>query len=328
MNAGCSGSGYYKNKRKDGMTTVADYKEQMYKNTFDFYCQWLSLIAMSRYKWKNLPESMNERFLEETLYFWGQAGIVDLTGNVINGSVPADEGLLNCRIAVGGQIDRYYDYTDYQAYFQNAETHHVSAERCVFVRNNYFRMPTVEVVEYYAYKLANIEMTIDQNIDAQRTPWTMETTQDQKLTLDNLYSDIRDFKPVIATNKEMGALDSIRVLKTDAPFTAPAMYSLKADYINECLTVLGINNVNIVKRERVQSAEVESNNDIIGLSADTELETRQQACVEANRKFNTDMSVSLKEVEIRPQILNGMLIGSQSVLSDDYDMQEYTGFET
>ena len=44
---------------------------------FDTYFSRLVLLALSIYKWNNLPETMNERFLEKTLNEDGRACFTD-----------------------------------------------------------------------------------------------------------------------------------------------------------------------------------------------------------------------------------------------------------
>lgn len=317
----------YKNKIGNGLTIKEDYKKFVREWTFNHYADWFSLIAMSRFKYNNLPESMNERFLEETLFFRGQAGIVDLTGLVSYGLVPANEGIVNTYITPSGFIDRYYDYTEYNIYFPNGETFIIPSDNCVFVRNNYFRKPTIEIVEYYAQKIANLELVIDQNIDAQRTPYLLKKNPQTSLSIDNIFNDVRDFKPAVATDKDYDISESIGILKLDAPYYADKMYTMKINYVNEFLTVLGINNVNITKAERVQNTEVESNNEVIGLSAESDIETRRQAVEVANKKWGTEITVELNDINIRRQILDGMLVGSQKILEPEIEETVYTGGE-
>jgi hypothetical protein len=57
------------------------------------------------------------------------------------------------------------------------------------------------------------------------------------------------------------------------------------------MTDLGIDNANTEKRERLITAEVESNNDEVKLWADQALEELKKSCTKANKMFGLDMSV-------------------------------------
>ena len=63
---------------------------------------------------------------------------------------------------------------------------------------------------------------------------------------------------------------------------------------NEFLTCLGINNSNTDKRERLISAEVNSNNQFVSCNVNKMLEARQRACELINAKFGLNISVELR----------------------------------
>ena len=77
-------------------------------------------------------------------------------------------------------------------------------------------------------------------------------------------------------------LDGINVLRTDAPFVSDKLEEYKRNVWSEALSFLGINNVMTEKKERLVTGEVEANNQLIDLSAQVGLLTRQQAA----DKFN------------------------------------------
>ena len=53
--------------------------------TYIDYLERFKKIALSMFEWVNLPETMNERYLEECLYYFGQASLLkDETKGFIN----------------------------------------------------------------------------------------------------------------------------------------------------------------------------------------------------------------------------------------------------
>lgn len=318
----CGRGNHYNTNKNSGMTIVESSPKAIYEDTYYHYLEWASLIAMNMFRWNNLPNSMSERYLEETYFFMGCAGIVDLTGLASMGLVNPYElpAIYNSRIAPGGELLAYNDYSHYNAYFNNGDTYIVPNEWCVFGRNNYFRTPTCQYVEYYARKIAKIEMTIDQNVDAQKTQFIVKTTDAQKLTMTNLYKKYRDFEDIIIVDKNLDAENSLFVLPTKAEYVADDLFDLKTRYINELMTFLGINNANTSKRERVITSETDSNNELINLSAETMLNSRRQACEEANRKFGLNISCELREINLRPEYLDGNLIRNGKVIEDSVEI--------
>ena len=65
--------------------------------------------------------------------------------------------------------------------------------------------------------------------------------------------------------------------------------------INQGLTFFGINNVNVIKKERLVTGEANQNNEQIYFNKNSMLKSRLQACNELNTKFNLNISVEITE---------------------------------
>ena len=63
------------------------------------------------------------------------------------------------------------------------------------------------------------------------------------------------------------------------------------------MTFFGINNVNINKKERLITNEVDSNNEEIALSNDSMLDERVKAIEMVNKKFDCDIKVLYNTVQ-------------------------------
>ena len=89
--------------------------------------------------------------------------------------------------------------------------------------------------------------------------------------------------------------NSLTVLKTDAPYVADKLYTLKTQKWNEALTYLGISNVNITKRERLITDEVTRNQGGTIASRYSRLESRRQACKQINEMFHLNIQCDYRE---------------------------------
>ena len=89
-------------------------------------------------------------------------------------------------------------------------------------------------------------------------------------------------------------LNSINVLPTQAPWVAESVNVLKQSILRECMTVLGIDNANQDKKERVQSAEVNANNTQIIASRNIWLSEREKFVKKLNEKYGTNVKVSFR----------------------------------
>ena len=101
-------------------------------------------------------------------------------------------------------------------------------------------------------------------------------------------------EPVIYGTDKLNT-EGFTVLKTDAPFVAPQLYTLKIALWNEYLTQIGITNTAFEKRERLVSDEVVRSQGGTIASRYTRLDMRRKACEEINKMFGLNIWVDYKE---------------------------------
>ena len=130
-----------------------------------------------------------------------------------------------------------------------------------------------------------------------RTPVLILVPENQKLAMENLYVQYEGNRPVIFGDKDSLSPDSIRSIKTDAPFIADKIMDYKKKIWNEALTFLGINNIQEDKKERLITDEANQNNEVINLNLQSYLEPRQEACRQFNEKFR--LTGTDKEIKVQ-----------------------------
>lgn len=238
---------------------------------FSDYYKRLRLLALSLFEWENLPESMNERFLEQCLYWYGKAAIVN----------DDNLGVINTKCTPSESLNIYGEATEYHCYSTGYDAD-FPLDDMVYVRNNLEALPTDATIQLFAQRLYEAERTIDINIKAQKTPVIILCDEKQRLTMKNIYMKYDGNEPVIYGKKGLD-IDDIKVLRTDAPFVADKLEEYKRNVWSEALSFLGINNVMTEKKERLVTGEVDANNQMIDLSAQTMLLTRELAAEKFNR---------------------------------------------
>ena len=87
----------------------------------------------------------------------------------------------------------------------------------------------------------------------------------------------------------------IEVLKTDAPFIAPQIYDMKVKYWNEFLTFKGVSNVNINKKERLTTDEVQRQLGGSIAARGSGLLMRKEAADAINKMFDLNIDVIFNE---------------------------------
>lgn len=268
--------------------------ESLYMNnrTYLQYYNRLTELALSMFEWKNLPDSVDPRFLEMCLFGDGMAVFFkdeDLSlGTSENGSFLA----LQC--AISGKLNVYRIPTNRRAYAVNGYQKELDENNSVIIFNNYLHTNSMLDVEMFSKRLYNLDRAIDVNANAQKTPIIIQCDENQRLTMKNLYKEYEGNAPFIFGTK---ALDTtgLKVLQTGAPYVADKLYQLKTQIWNEALTYLGISNINTQKKERLITDEVTRNQGGVVASRYSRLESRRQACNQINKMFGLDIWCDYRE---------------------------------
>jgi hypothetical protein len=263
------------------------FDDSSYMNTMSYqnYYERLRLLTTSMFKW-TFPKDLQiaKRFIENSLFTEGKLAFFK----------HKDYGYIVTKCTPNDQVNLYNEYISYQCYSDNGYINEsVPADKCVIIRNNMQEIPTFYLLQLFIRRLYNIERTIDVNLQQQKTPVLITCAESQKLTMKNLYMKVEGNEPVIFGNDKLN-VDGISVFKTDAPFIADKLEDIKERKWNECLAMLGINNANTQKKERLVTDEVNANNQLINLESDTFLLSRQDACDEIKEKFGIDIQVEMR----------------------------------
>lgn len=257
----------------------------MNKATYIQYFNRLVELSVSMFEWQGLPETVDPRYLE--LHLFKNGSMVYFRDEVMG------DLCLDC--IANGQFDVYGNPISrraYSSYNQYQKT--LNESDSVIIWNNYLRQPSVLDVKMFAKRLYNLDRIIDVNANAQKTPVLVQGTEKQRLTLINLYKEFDGNAPFIFGDKNLD-LNSLRAISTNAPYVADKLYQLKTQIWNEALTYLGISNLNIQKKERMITDEVQRNQGGTIASRYSRLEARREAVDKINRMFGTDISVDYRE---------------------------------
>lgn len=248
------------------------------------YFNRLTELSISMFEWKNLPDSVDSRFLELALFGDGMAIFFE------------DEVLGFCalRVAIGGRLDIYQIPTMRTAYASNGYKKTLDEKNSVIIFNNMLHTNSLLDIEQFSKRLYNLDRIIDVNANAQKTPILVSCDETQRLTLVNLYKQYDGNAPVIYGDKNLNP-NALKVLTTGAPYVSDKIYQLKVQIWNEALTYLGISNINITKKERLITDEVTRNQGGTIASRYSRLEARRQACKQINDMFGLDTWVDYRE---------------------------------
>ena len=304
------------NKRIRKVPPKSEFRDAILLNndTYKDYLERIKKIALSMFEWENLPDTMNARYLEMCLYYKGQAALL----------YDNNYGFINTQAADSGYINIYglptllncfsYSYNSMRNLYVPDSGEGKDGE-CILVMNTFERVPTAATVELFAYRLSQAQRSADTNVSVTRSSQLLLTDQKQYFTLKKMYEEYDGNTPAIFADKNLITPESIKAIKTDTPIMLKELMDYKREIWNECLTALGVSNLN-EKRERMVSAETDSNNEVVNLNLQSFLIPRQKAAEEFNKKFGLTGDKAIK-VRVRSDLYN--IVKQYDSIANDYE---------
>lgn len=151
-----------------------EFLDSAYANnqTYYDYLDRFKQVALSQFEWINLPKSMNAEFLEQCLYYFGEATFLNTL----------EYGFINTKCCANGKINIYGLPTTLNCFsygFQQSrklyngikdDTDVNNDKYCVLIKNNFDKTPTATSMELFAYRLYEAERTCDVNVKNQKFP--------------------------------------------------------------------------------------------------------------------------------------------------------------
>lgn len=270
-----------------GRRRKTNFEESLAMNDYTYmqYAYRLMELSISMFEWKNLPEAIDERFLEMVLFTDGHAVFFrdDELGDYL---------ALQCLI--NGKLNVYRIPINRRAFAVNGYQKQLTDKDSVIIFNNMLHTNSWLDVKMFSKRLYNLDRIIDVNANAQKTPILIKGNEQQRLTLTNLYKEYDGNAPVIFADKSLD-MNALQVLLTQAPYVADKIYQLKTQIWNEALTYLGISNVSFQKRERMVSDEVTRSQGGTVASRYSRLNARRQACEQINKMFGLNIECDFRE---------------------------------
>lgn len=254
----------------------------------------LMLISRSLFKWENLPNGLDEKWIER--YLFAEGGCLFYKDERF--------GYMVAKMGETGALNYYDEPTKVKPYATNYVYEGKELENnvnCVIIRNNDEMLPTAPTIQIYAYDLTNLKRTQDVNICSLKMPTVIRCSDKQRLSLKQAINQRNDNEPVIWADKNLD-INNAEVLDLKAPIVFDKLQIQKHAVWNECMTFLGINNANMDKRERLVDDEVQANNEQVKASEDVMLKAREEACKRINKMFGLNISVRRRRLSEMPSI--------------------------
>ena len=248
-----------------------DLNERLYS----YYRNLIVQMAMSRYRWVNLPKTCDERYLELQLLFNGMATIA--FPKKMRGT------FMSLQVCGNGRPNMYDIPSQWEALGQNGTRFTCDNTNGVIVYDNATRYPLMNGIDLYARELAQIRLVKRTNRFHQQMPFILKGDQRKVQDMKNLFRNVADGEPaILATN----GIEDIQyeILSTGVDYKEHEIAEDELFVWNQVFMMLGSPNLPF-KAERQTEDEISAQERPATLVSLNSLNERRKAADKLTERF-------------------------------------------
>lgn len=259
----------------------------------NYFFDLLYTLAVSVPTWEGLPLEVDKDIMERIL--------------INNGSVvfTYDEILEKYVTLVLGKVTKYdtngrpLEYSASTLY-GNIMYNNLNPENSVIIWDRTTNIPTLINIEFYAGRLANIRLSIDQCVRNSKVPFIVTTTSNNKAAVEAIFTEIYDFKPAILIDgiSEVDCL-KVQTLTDGLQYVMKSLREEMTNTFNEALSAIGIANVSNEESKSEQMSQYEVAKTVTGsmIQKESREKPRIQGAELINETFGLNVKVSFTAIQ-------------------------------
>lgn len=242
-----------------------------------FFRNQLLQLALARFRWENLPETCDVRYLEMQLLCQGSATL----------ALPGGDPTMTLSLQAACEtINMYGNPATWRAIGDDGTNFSCDNSNAVFLWDNLLHMTVASAFTLLSYDMADIIRTKQVNRQHMKTPVIYVADQTYKQQLLNLLKQTAGNEPaVIGTRSLRDAID-VTALQSGVEFLGNELQEDLLSTWNMAFLFLGIENLPY-KAERQTADEIRSYTEPTDLLKLNPLMCRRQACDKFNDRFGT-----------------------------------------
>lgn len=251
----------------------------------NYYISMLTNIYTSVYQWEGLPDTVDHRWLEQSLI---------KRGKVLFYREFADLGLVAFPCQASADLNPYGYPKEWRTFGANGYSARVSNRDGVFCYNTNNGYSDLHAILMFARRLTYTAVSMDINVILQRYPGMIRCSQEEKLSMENLFQNYLSGVPLTFVDKNFN-MDTFEHIDFNTPYVADKLQYTLRDILADALNYIGVQYSSSNKRERLASTEIDSNIGFTEANRVAHLFPRQDAAERINKKFGTDISVNIRD---------------------------------
>jgi len=277
-------------------------------------------ISTERYEWKGLPKEIEQWNLEKILNLFGQAVLFKVGANYIV-TQAVNSSLLNVYgqptevqpVALNGKsFPRVRVYDDIVEVKGKLE---VAKKNAVLIKNNMYSLPTYAMIKPMVDRLCFIWESAGINAGLSRVLALIHCNKDisgvVKSEIGKIMGGTRNGLAIVSDKSNI--LEKIEKLDLKIEYTPEKYWEDFDNTFNLICECIGITtDMNKAKKERVLTAQVESNDELTSIVAKGYLGFRKIACEQSKEVFGLSLSVDeYKQIKSTKPTDNQELVNGQ-----------------
>lgn len=256
------------------------------QRTYLYYVDIITKMALSRFRWINLPETCDERYLEMTLVTQGIASIA--FPRKMEGT------FLSLQCAQQGQPNMYDRPIRWLAIGQNGSKYSCDARNGVVVFDNETRYPLMDGIRLYANELTHLRLTRRMNRMHQQIPFILTGPQEKRQDMVNLFKQVAGGEPAILATDDIQQI-GYDAMSTGVEFIGEQLAVDEQNIWSRIYTMLGLTNTTM-KQERMTEDEIRAQKAPSELLLESCLIERRKAARELNERFGAYLKAPIEVV--------------------------------
>lgn len=244
-------------------------------------------IAGGRFKWNGLPDTIDERYLEKILVTGGNAIFFDLDGE-----------LRATKAAFTGMPDLNGNYHDYRAIGANGTSYEIEQGAGVVCWDNLNRKPIIDTMELYAEEFAELDELQRVNRRQQRNVVAFAGPVEMQEDLSRMVRNLEMSEDQVIATKVLLENMAVQAINTGVDYRQKEFHEDFTALLNRLYMRLGIDHLQFEKQAHMLETEAQKGTDAVLRIRDNFLMARQAAADEINRKFQADITVEWRGLDL------------------------------